>query len=97
MLCSASRIRPELIIGSPITNMRISREHCDMLAPLVISFFEKGGMQLQVSSLSREDMLDAMEHPERHQNLIVRIGGFSEYFVRLSRELQETVLKRTEY
>ena len=98
LLSSASAINPSLVIGTPITNMRISKEHVNgMLAPLVISYFEKGGMQLQVSCLSREDMLDAINHPEKHQNLIVRIGGFSEYFVRLSRELQETVLKRTEY
>ena len=54
-------------------------------------------MQLQVSCLSREEILDAMEHPEKHKNLVVRIGGYSEYFVRLSPELQQTVLQRTEY
>ena len=98
LLSSASTINPSLVIGSPITNMRMAKEHVhSMLAPLVVSYFEKGGMQLQISCLSREDMLDAMNHPEKHQNLIVRIGGFSEYFIRLSRELQETVLKRTEY
>ena len=41
--------------------------------------------------------LDAMEHPERHENLVVRIGGFSEYFNRLSPELKQTVLERTEH
>jgi formate C-acetyltransferase len=67
------------------------------LKPLVMGFFAQGGMQIQISCLSREDMLDAMEHPEKHQNLIVRIGGYSEYFNNLPRELQETVLKRTEF
>ena len=70
------------------------KEH---LRPLVTAFFEKGGMQLQVSCLSREDILAAMEHPEEHQNLIVRIGGYSEYFCRLSPALQQTVLERTEF
>ena len=68
-----------------------------MLKPLVQAFFEQGGMQLQVSCISREEILDAMEHPEKHENLIVRVGGFSEYFNRLSPVLQQTVLERTEY
>jgi formate C-acetyltransferase len=67
------------------------------LKPLVTAFFENGGMQLQVSCLSREEILDAMAHPERHGSLVVRIGGFSEYFTRLSPALQQTVLERTEH
>ena len=54
-------------------------------------------MQLQVSCLSREEMLDAIEHPEKHESLVVRIGGYSEYFTRLTPVLQPTVLARTEY
>jgi len=54
-------------------------------------------MQLQISCISREEILDAMEHPENHRNLVVRIGGFSEYFNRLSPVLKQTVLERTEY
>jgi formate C-acetyltransferase len=54
-------------------------------------------MQLQVSCLSREEILDAIAHPEEHRSLVVRVGGYSEYFNRLSPELQQTVLERTEY
>ena len=56
-----------------------------------------GGMQLQVTCTSREELLDALEYPEKHQHLIVRVGGFAEYFNRLSPELKATVIKRTEY
>ena len=42
-------------------------------------------------------MLDALEHPEDHENLIVRIGGYSEYFNSLSPVLKKTVIDRTEY
>jgi formate C-acetyltransferase len=56
-----------------------------------------GGMQLQVTSASREELLDALEHPEKHENLIVRIGGFSEYFNRLTPALKQSVIERTEY
>jgi formate C-acetyltransferase len=86
------------IIGTPTTNIRLSREQVAVALPaLVNAFFGRGGMQLQVSCLSREDILDAMAHPEKHASLAVRIGGYSEYFNRLSPELKQTVLERTEH
>ncbi|HOL67415.1 MAG TPA: glycine radical domain-containing protein, partial [bacterium] len=40
---------------------------------------------------------EAMKNPEKYQDLIVRVGGYSEYFTRLDRALQETIAARTEY
>ena len=54
-------------------------------------------MQAQVSCISREDMLDAMVNPQNHENLMVRTGGYSEYFNKLSDELKRTIIARTEY
>ena len=68
-----------------------------MLRPLVLGFFENGGMQLQISCISREDMIEAIENPDRHRDLLVRVGGYSEYFVNLKPEAQASILKRTEY
>ena len=98
LLNSVSKLPLYRIIGTPVTNIRISKEHlAAVLKPLVKGFFEEGGMQLQVSCLSREEILDAMAHPENHRSLIVRVGGYSEYFTRLSPELQQTILARTEH
>ena len=98
LLNSVAKLAPSRIIGTPITNIRISKKQLPLvLAPLVTAFFENGGMQIQVSCLSREEILDAMAHPEKYPSLVVRIGGFSEYFTRLSPELQKTVLERTEH
>ncbi|MBQ4637446.1 MAG: hypothetical protein IJB92_01775 [Clostridia bacterium] len=98
LLSSTAKLPLERIVGTPIMNIRIKKEHLStLLKPLVTAFFQKGGMQLQVSCLSREEMLDAIDHPEKHENLIVRVGGFSEYFNRLTPVLQKTVLNRTEY
>jgi formate C-acetyltransferase len=98
LLNSVSRLELSKIIGTPITNIRLSKNQLYAALPyLVNSYFENGGMQLQVSCLSREDILDAMAHPEKHGSLVVRIGGYSEYFTRLSPELQKTVLERTEH
>ena len=98
MLNSVAKVPFNRVLGTPILNFRMRKEHLSThLKPLVQAFFEKGGMQMQVSCLSREEILDAMKHPERHENLVVRIGGYSEYFNRLSPTLQQTVLERTEY
>ena len=43
------------------------------------------------------ELLDALDHPEKHENLVVRIGGFSEYFNRLSPTLKQSVIDRAEY
>ena len=98
LLNSVAKLDVRKIIGTPTTNIRLSREQVAVALPaLVNAFFERGGMQLQVSCLSREDILDAMAHPEKHASLVVRIGGYSEYFNRLSPELKQTVLERTEH
>ncbi len=63
---------------------------------LAKTYFRMGGQTLQINVVSREELLDAKVHPEKHQNLVVRVGGFSEYFVRLSPGLQDNIIKRTE-
>ena len=67
------------------------------VAALVRAFIQLGGHQLQLNSVNRERLLDAREHPEDYQNLIVRVWGWSGYFVELDPEYQEHVIKRTEY
>lgn len=52
---------------------------------------------LQLNCTSREELLDAQKHPELHQNLIVRICGFSAKFTALSHEWQNEVIARKEY
>jgi formate C-acetyltransferase len=98
MLNSVAKLPLYKAAGTPVLNLRLRKSDlAARLRPLVSGFFDQGGMQVQVSCFSREDMLDAMEHPERHENLMVRIGGYSEYFNYLPRELKETVLARTEF
>jgi formate C-acetyltransferase len=98
LLSSVAALRLDLVLGTPVTNIRISKNSLpDVLRPLVEGFFRMGGMQLQVTCASREELLDALAHPEKHENLVVRIGGFSEYFNRLSPVLKQTVIDRTEY
>ena len=63
---------------------------------MIRTFFQSGGQMLQVTSANPEELRDAMEHPESHQDLIIRIGGFSIQFVQLGRESQMEVISRYE-
>ena len=56
-----------------------------------------GGHQLQLNTVSREKLLDAKVHPERHRNLIVRVWGWSGYFVELDECYQNHVINRIEF
>ena len=72
-------------------------ERRDQLKALVRSYFDLGGMQLQINVLDQETLRRACAKPEDYPDLIVRLGGYSEYFVRLSTELRRSVLERTEH
>ena len=64
---------------------------------LAKSYFAGGGQQLSINVLSTEELLDAQKHPEKYADLIVRVGGFSAYFVTLDTELQNNIISRTNY
>ena len=67
------------------------------VAMLIKHFVERGGHQLQLNAVNLEAMRDAQAHPERHQQLVVRIWGWSAYFVELDKEFQDHVMARQEY
>ncbi|MBQ3859934.1 MAG: hypothetical protein II779_05350 [Clostridia bacterium] len=60
-------------------------------------YFSRGGQEVQINCVSRETLSDAMEHPENYRDLVVRVSGFSAYFVSLDRAVQEDILHRTEH
>jgi formate C-acetyltransferase len=103
MLRSVAKLPQGLAVGTPVVNIRIQKRLLaseagrGAVADLIRGYFDLGGLQLQISVVSREDMLAAQKDPHRYRDLIVRIGGYSEYFTNLDRQLQETVLARTEY
>jgi pyruvate-formate lyase len=66
------------------------------LRAVVETYFGGGGQQLQVSVASRADMLAAQAHPEEYRSLMVRVGGFSAYFVQLDRRFQDDMIRRAE-
>ncbi|HGE72863.1 TPA: formate C-acetyltransferase/glycerol dehydratase family glycyl radical enzyme, partial [Candidatus Poribacteria bacterium] len=89
--------------GTLVVNIRFikrifsSKEDRIELQNLIRTYFDMGGMQLQINVVDQEVLRDAIAHPEKYQDLIIRIGGYSEYFNRLSESLKQTVLERTEH
>ena len=68
----------------------------EKVAHLVKFFVERGGHQMQINTINRDTLLDAQKHPERHRHLIVRVWGWSGYFIELDKEYQDQIIKRVE-
>ena len=67
------------------------------LLNLIETYVTRGGFEVQINVVDRAKLEAAQAHPQEYQDLVVRIGGYSDYFVRLSPEMQAEVLLRTEH
>jgi formate C-acetyltransferase len=74
-----------------------SEESQNKVADLVKLFVRRGGHQLQLNAVNREQLLDAQRNCEAHRSLIVRVWGWSAYFIELDREYQDHIIARQEY
>ena len=66
------------------------------LMQLMQTYFEMGGMELQINVISSDTLRDAQKNPDKHKNLVVRVAGFSAYFVELHPTGQNDLIRRTE-
>ena len=103
LLRSVAKLPLHLAVATPVLNLRVQRDllasaaGLKLYAALIRSYFALGGMHLQISLLDSAAMKAAQHDPEKHRDLIVRIGGYSEYFVNLDPVFQDTIIKRTEH
>lgn len=74
-----------------------TKEDLAKVAALIATFFQNHGHHLQFNVISRDDLLEAQMHPERHRGLIVRVAGYSAYFTELSPAIQNEIIDRTEW
>ena len=91
-----------VINGGPLTlefasSMFDSPDSIRKVATLVKTFVELGGHQLQLNAVNTEILKAAQADPDRYRQLVVRIWGWSAYFVELDREYQDHVLRRQQY
>ncbi len=68
----------------------------EKVAQLVKFFVDRGGHQLQINAINRETLVDAQKNPDLHRHLIVRVWGWSGYFIELDKPYQDQVIKRVE-
>lgn len=66
------------------------------LLQLIRVYFSRGGQEIQINATSAEILKDAMVHPEKYADLVVRVSGFSAFYVTLAREVQLDILHRTQ-
>jgi formate C-acetyltransferase len=67
------------------------------LGAVIRSYFLMGGQELQINCVSKDTLRDAQAHPEDYESLVVRVSGFSAYYTKLDRSVQEDILARTEH
>lgn len=88
--------------GGPLTlefhqSIFADEDGIEKVGLLVKNFIDRGGHQLQLNTVNLDKMLDAQNNPENYRQLVVRIWGWSAYFVELDKEYQDHVIARQAY
>lgn len=88
------------LIGGVAVNMKFSKKSLgassvDTMVGIVKTYLDRGGFEMQINVVDEETLKDAVKEPEKYKDLIVRIGGYSDYFTRLSPQMQQEVILRT--
>ncbi|MGB9840242.1 trans-4-hydroxy-L-proline dehydratase [Thermovenabulum sp.] len=89
--------------GGALLNQKLTpdllenEENIKKLAQLIRTFFRMGGHHVQFNVVSAELLREAQKHPQDFQDLMVRVAGYSDYFVNLPKGLQEEIIARTEH
>jgi pyruvate formate-lyase/glycerol dehydratase family glycyl radical enzyme len=98
---SASKI-DQALYASTLLNMKFhpstlgNTEDLRKLTALIKTYFSLGGKHVQFNVVSREMLLEAQKHPENYSDLVVRVAGYSAYFVQLGKRVQDEIIARTE-
>lgn len=72
-----------------------SEENIDKIVSLIRSYFKMDGHHIQFNVVDADTLRDAQKHPEKYQDLIVRVAGYSDYFNDLGESLQNEIIRRT--
>ena len=87
---------PSRFLGGTAVNVKISKGvEKEKISSLIKGYIKTKGAQLQFSVISPEDLLNAQKNPELYKDLLVRIGGYSDFFVKLGKNQQDEVISRT--
>jgi len=102
-LQSVSKLKNELDTNGSLLNVKFSPSVLQgelglkKLSAYLRSFSRLGLQHIQFNVVDRATLLDAQKHPEKYQNLVVRVAGYSAMFVELSKAIQDDIINRTEH
>ena len=100
---SVAKLDHILLSGGAILNLKFSPNQFNgedklmNLVALIRAYFDLKGMEMQFNVVSVETLRDAQSHPEKYTDLLVRVAGYSAYFVTLDPAVQEDIIARTEH
>ncbi len=97
---SVAKVDHSKIPNGMSLNMRLlpalleTPEKRNKFADLLLAYFELGAQHVQFNVVNQENMIDAQAHPEKHQDLVVRVSGYSAYFIDLGKPVQDDIIER---
>jgi len=98
---SVSKIPQHYGIGGIATNVRFSKrmllDGFEQIKAFLKEFMRSGNFEIQFNVVDHKTLLDAQKHPEKYQTLMVRVAGFSDYFVNVPPAVQNEIIKRMEH
>jgi len=103
LINSVAKVDHSLAQNGTLLNARFPEEAVsgeegrDNLVSFVDEYLDKGGMHIQFNIMSADKMRQAQKHPENYKDMLVRVAGYSAYFVELGTPLQNDLIDRTEF
>lgn len=100
MLTSVAKLPLHKGVGGTTLNVTVTKRQMATpaqranVAAIIKTFLNSGGQMAQINTANLDELLDAREHPERHGDLIVRVGGYSMQFVQLNDKAQREIISR---
>jgi formate C-acetyltransferase len=101
LINSITKLDHRKVTGAYAFNMRFTESvvkgqtGSETLKSVIRTLFAKGGVQVQINVADDKALLEARDHPEKHADWVVRVAGYSEFFVNLDRRLQDEIIRRT--
>ena len=103
ILRSIEKIDQKYGIGGIATNLRFTKKLMDTpegraaVKEYIKTFMAHDCFEVQFNVVDQKDLIEAKQQPEKHRTLMVRVAGYSDYFVNLSEEIQDEIIKRSEH
>jgi pyruvate formate-lyase/glycerol dehydratase family glycyl radical enzyme len=103
VILSATKVNQTEYAMTTLLNMKImpsvveAREGIKKVIALIKTLFDRGAWHIQFNMIDAATLIEAQKHPEQYKSLVVRVGGYSAYFVDLTAEIQNDIITRTQH